>query len=347
MTNRITDEAVAWFVRLRSAAVTSGDRHAHQQWLMADDLHRQAFAAVASEWSDLDQLDGWARAELAQLNLAAGAVRRRRNSLWISGLATAATLTLSVLMWPLLQDSPERYQTDQTERREITLADGSRLHLNATSAVEVRFDEEIRQLTLQEGEGVFDVEHDSNRPFVVLAGNSKIIALGTRFSVYHVNHQDIQVTVLDGRVVVVPLEEPVARAVSQFSSEVSSLQRSAQITQLDSLILEADQQARVSVDGKFLALLEVSAASEAAWIEGKLVFDSTPLREVVDELSRYIPGQIRVAPSVPDYPVTGIIQIRSSETMLELLAQVVPVTAVKQSASLTVLHANSALPNRG
>jgi transmembrane sensor len=347
MPDKITDEAVAWFVRLRSMELGSGDRHAYQEWLAADDTHRQAYDAVVSEWSGLDDLDDWARSELAQLNLKARLVHRRRKSWWLTGLATAATVVLAILISPILQDSPDRYQTDKAERREITLADGSRLHLNSTSVVEVRFDAEVRQLTLEEGEGVFDVEHDSNRPFVVIVGNTKIIALGTRFSVHHIDKQDIEVTVLDGRVAVVPIEEPVERAVVQFSNEVSSLQAPSLIAGLDSLILEADQQARVSVDGQFLSLQKVSAASEAAWIEGRLVFDKTPLREVVTELSRYIPGQIRVAPSVPDYPVTGIIHIRSSETMLELLSQVVPVTAVRQSASLTILHASTALPNRG
>ncbi|MEH6581576.1 MAG: FecR domain-containing protein [Halioglobus sp.] len=347
MSDTMIDEAVAWLIKLRSPEVSSGDRHAHQEWLAANDLHRRAYETVSSEWSDLDDLDDWARGELAQLNLNASVLLRRRKKLWVAGFATAASFALALVLFPLLQSAPDRYQTDEAERREISLADGSRLHLNATSAVDVSFDADVRQLTLEQGEGVFDVEHDSKRPFVVVAGNSKIIALGTRFSVHHTDSQDIQVTVLDGRVAVVPLEQSIEGAVKQFSSESSSREALSPIGQRESLILEADQQARVSADGQFLSLLEVSAASEAAWIEGKLVFDNTPLREVVEELSRYVPGRIRVDPSVPDHPVTGIIHIRSSETMLELLSQVVPVTAVKQSASLTILHPAPARPNNG
>ena len=92
---------------------------------------------------------------------------------------------------------------------------------------------------------------------------------------------------------------------------------------------------------------KVRAASETAWIEGKLVFDNTPLREVVKELSRYIPGDILVDQNVPNHLVTGIIHIRNADTMLGLLSQVVPVTPIKQSASLTVLHAAPPLGNRG
>ncbi len=346
MEDTISQEAVDWFVKLRSAEVSSGDRHAFDEWLRADESHQQAFDDIASEWSDLDGLDDWARSELSQLNLNTNLVRRRK-TWWTSGFATAAALTLAILIWPLMQQESDLYQTDRAERREISLADGSRMHLNSASTVEVSFDAEIRQLVLKKGEGVFDVEHDSLRPFVVLAGKNKVIALGTRFSVYHISEEDIQVTVLDGRVAIVPLEQSVETAVKQFSKSVSPEIKTPQIEPLDSLILEADQQVRVSAAGQISSLMEVRAASEAAWIEGKLVFDNTPLRDVVKELSRYTPGEILVDQSVPDHPVTGIIHIRSSETMLGLLSQVVPITPIKQSASLTVLHATPALRNRG
>lgn len=347
MTDKLTDEAVAWFTRLRSSDVSSDDRKVYQEWLIADESHQKAYQTVAREWAGLDNLDDWARSELLQLNLKATLVQRRRKSLWVTGFATAATLVVAVALLPLWQEGPGRYETVKGEQREISLADGSRLNLNTAAAVEVQFDADVRQLTLTQGEGVFDVEHDSRRPFVVLAGKNKVIALGTRFSVKHLNGGDIQITVLDGRVAVVPIEQSVQRAVKRFSEKSSSMKKATDITQLDSLLLEADQQTRVSVDGQFSSLLKVSAASETAWLEGKLIFDNTPLREVVEELSRYVPGQVHVDQGVPDHPVTGIIYIRSEETMLELLSQVVPVTPVKQSASLTVLYATTALPNRG
>ncbi|MEH6570947.1 MAG: FecR domain-containing protein [Halioglobus sp.] len=347
MSDRVIDEAVTWHIKLRSPEVSSGERHAHQEWLAAKESHQRAYETVGSEWADLDDLDGWARGELAQRNLTANLLLRRRKKVWFAGFATAASFALAIIILPRMQEAPDRYQTDKAERREISLTDGSRLHLNATSAVDVSFNTEVRKLTLEQGEGVFDVEHDSKRPFVVVAGNSKVIALGTRFSVLRMGSQDIEVTVLDGRVAVVPLNQSVESAVKQFSSEPPSREIMSQIGQRKSLVLEADQQARVGANGQFLSLLEVSAASEAAWIEGKLVFDNTPLREVVEELARYIPGSIRVDPSVPDHPVTGIIHIRSSETMLDLLSQVVPVTPVKQSASLTILHPAPARPNNG
>jgi len=347
MSDTITEEAVEWFVKLKSSEVSSGDRHVYNEWLLADESHRVAYQEVVAQWSGLDEIDDWARSELAQLNLNANLLRRRRKNLWTSGFAAAALFAFAIIMLPLMQDGSELYLTNATERRQITLEDGSRMHLNSASSIEISFDAEVRQLSLTRGEGVFDVEHDSNRPFVVLAGKNKIIALGTRFSVYHTGDQDIQVTVLDGRVAIVPVEQSVEMAVKQFSKALVSVENGPQGEQPESVILEADQQARLSVEGQISSLVKVRAASETAWIEGKLVFDNTPLREVVKELSRYIPGDILVDQNVPNHPVTGIIHIRSADTMLGLLSQVVPVTPIKQSASLTVLHAASPQGNRG
>jgi len=326
MHQKVRKTAVQWFVTLRSTDVSSTDRHLHNEWLLSDQKNQLAYDAVCEEWSDLDELDTWARSELGQLNLANNTRSQKTSTAWVTGLTVAATIILGIVLWPVFQDQSQYYQTVKSEQRLITLEDGSRLHLNTASAVSVNFASELREVTLSQGEGVFDVEHDSLRPFVVRAGSTSIIALGTRFSVEHRGLNEIEVTVLEGRVAIVPDKLSQSQVLEHYSDP-------------ESLILGADQQVSIRIDGITEQIHDVIAANEMAWLEGKLVFNETPLREVVHELSRYVPGQIRVANGVPDHPVTGIIQIRSTETMLDLLSQVVPITPVKQSASITVLHA--------
>ena len=84
---------------------------------------------------------------------------------------------------------------------------------------------------------------------------------------------------------------------------------------------------------------EVNAAEVTAWDRGLLVLDGMPLRQVAKELSRYISGDVEVAVDVPDHPVTGVIKISDSETMLRFLSEVVPVRPVKRSSQITVLYA--------
>ncbi len=343
MNNKIEKQAVDWFVRLRASDVTSAERHAHSDWLQSNDDHQAAYDHVCREWAELDDMNGWARSELAQLNLASSSRIRRSVNLSMLSFATAAVVVLAVLLWPLVGMQPERYQTEKAEQRQITLEDGSRLHLNSATEIEVDYEDEIRVITLNQGEGIFDVETDTQRPFLVRAGGNNIIALGTRFSVEYRAANEVEVTVLEGKVAVVPEHEAIVSVFKDvpFQSVEDLLEKEAR-----SVILERDQQVVVA-RSEILPIVEVDAANETAWREGRLIFNGTPLREVVTELSLYVPGHIRVAENVPDYPVTGIIHIRSTENMLEFLSEVVPITPVKQSASLTVVHATPAQPSNG
>ena len=52
---------------------------------------------------------------------------------------------------------------------------------------------------LEHGEAYFDVVHDAQRPFVVIAGNRRITDIGTKFSVRR-DGDDVKVIVTEGRV---------------------------------------------------------------------------------------------------------------------------------------------------
>ena len=338
-----TRQAVQWFVKLRSPAVSSADRHAHAEWLEADARHRRLHDQIAKEWADLDVLSDWAVAEVGQLNLLAKTSAWRRASFWGLGLAAAVAVAIGLLPWLFSQPLPSepqqvRYQTATAEQRQVVLKDGSRMHLNTASLVDVRFSVQVREVLLANGEAMFDVKQDSARPFLVRTGGLDVRALGTRFAVRNLAREGIEVTVLEGRVAVAPSRQaadaPAAPLVQDGQDGLPG--RSG----LGAVILRPDQQLRIPPGEPVGVPKEVDAAKEAAWLQGNLVFEAAPLREVVGEMSRYMPGRIRIAEDVPDHPVTGIIQIRNPDAMVELLSQVVPITPVKESAEVTVLYAS-------
>ena len=333
-----TRQAVRWFVKLRSPAVSSADRHAHAEWLEADARHRRLYDQIVQEWADLDGLSDWAVAEVGQLNLRAKPSAWRRAGFWKLGLAAA--VAIGALPWLFsqlfLSDLPQiRYQTAKAEQRQVVLEDGSRMHLNTASLVDVRFSAQVREVVLAEGEAVFDVERDSARPFLVRTGGVDVRALGTRFAVRNLARGEVEITVLEGRVAVVS-----GRRAADVALAPSLGDGLADEAWPSAVILRLNQQLRVFPAEPVGVPKEVDAAKEAAWSQGNLVFEAAPLREAVGEMSRYMPGRIRVAEEVPDHPVTGIIQIRNPDAMVELLSQVVPITPVKESAEVTVLYAS-------
>ncbi len=90
--------------------------------------------------------------------------------------------------WKLAQSQQwtADYRTAVGERREWTLADGSRITLNTNTAVDVLFDSQQRLIRLREGEILVQTATDNSplaRPFLVSTAQGHMQALGTRFIV--------------------------------------------------------------------------------------------------------------------------------------------------------------------
>jgi transmembrane sensor len=354
MKDELKTNAIEWFTRLRADDAGSDDQRRHQAWLAEDPAHKAAYESVQREWQTLDELNPWAAAELRRLEekhgpqqpqYRAGGTARRRNWLVAFGLSTCAAAALALVVIPLI-NPPGVYQTLEGEQRKLVLEDGSRAHLNSATKLQVRYNRDEREIVLLKGEALFDVVKDPSRPFSVKARESKVVAIGTTFSVYY-NSGDIDVTVVQGQVAILPVQTPASRVIQQGDTQLSS----AGTRQEDDtgtppapirktgVLLKANQQIRVNEQGEVGEPKAVDAAKLTSWERGMLVLDGMPLRQVAREISRYVPGDVQVASDVPDYPVTGVIEIRDQDTMLRLLSQVVPITAVRQSPQMTLLYA--------
>ena len=332
MKDDMNAQAVSWFTRLRAPDVTSTDHHEFNQWLAADIEHELAYARIEQEWHDIGALESWARDELSQLNLASANRTRRSRAAWVTGLATAASLLLAVIFWQGIWPAGTpvmSINTAKTEQRQLALDDGSRLHVNTASDLEVRYTPSVREVVMKRGESVFDVDHDPRRPFLVRAGAHSVIAVGTRFAVRRGDDGQWAVTVIEGRVAVVP-------GTPDDYTEI--LSQNAPGAMQNGVLLDANEQLEIDSSGQIKPEQQTDADAATAWQQGMLKFHNTPLRVAVREISRYTHSEVQVADWVPDYPVTGIIHIRNRESMVSLLGEVVPVTPVNNAAGVTILY---------
>ncbi|WP_375586278.1 FecR family protein [Cyclobacterium xiamenense] len=83
----------------------------------------------------------------------------------------------------------------------ITLADGSKVFLNAGSSIQYpkQFGPERREIQLI-GEAFFEVQHEVGRPFFVSSGTTRIKVLGTTFNVNQEESGKIAVALVTGKV---------------------------------------------------------------------------------------------------------------------------------------------------
>jgi transmembrane sensor len=91
-----------------------------------------------------------------------------KNNLWRSSQASAFTIVT----------------TKNGERKTVTIADGSRLTLNAGTILHVHNDfSHTRTIDLVDGEVFFDVHRDEKRPFQVHSSGLTVTVLGTSFNI--------------------------------------------------------------------------------------------------------------------------------------------------------------------
>ncbi|NER59835.1 FecR family protein [Pseudomonas sp. MAFF212428] len=243
--------------------------------------------------------------------LKAPAPRRTYKRHW--QFASAAVLVLGLSLVLVRQNAWDAdYHTARGEQRRIELVDGSHLLLDSNSAVDVQFTAHGRTIILRKGEALFDVAHDPQRPFRVEAADLSATALGTVYAVSRAG-ADTQVTVARGRVKV---EDPSGDAVLQAGTRINQTPHGLGPKQ------------------------SVNVSSALAWQHGRLVFEMTPLSEVLEQLQRYRPGFIQAADErVGNLKVSGTVQLDRLDEGVQSLAQAFALDVVRYSDYWVVLKA--------
>ena len=287
----------------------------------------------------MDELIPWARDEVKRLEsrFEKGAEqgkpraqywcwRQSRNSLfvWVSIFAVVATSLLSAVFittpWLLTKID---YQTQPGEQRKIVLPDGSLIHLNTETSLNVDYRGDIRKIELVNGEALFNVVEAPSRAFIVDVAGHNVAAVGTTFNLQLLNAV-VAVAVVEGQVAV---------------REQDANRLTGSNTQLDrGILLDSGQAVEIDAAGLISEVASLDTDAITAWDRGIVVFDKMPLRQAAKEMSRYMVTDIRVVAGVPDHLVTGRIQTRDQLSILSEFAQLAKVTPVRQSAQLTLLY---------
>lgn len=291
--------AALWFARLQGDEVSLQDRRDFQRWLNADARNASAWSGVSGTWNDLSAVEedpafAAMRADaLGQNQARAKSFDRRTWGLAAASLLVSAAGLFATQRWlggeqaqtpasAPASDEPV-FSTAVGERSTFRLADNSVVTLSTDSAVRVNQWGKERRLTLLRGQAFFQVAKDAARPFVVTAGDKSVTALGTSFDV-RMEPGKLSVTLVEGRV------------------------RIAGATPKGERRVEMDAGSRfVAANATDWAISSVDTAKEAAWLQGRLVFDGEPLSAVVAEMNRFSERKLSLAdPALAATPVSGV-----------------------------------------
>ena len=309
----IKQEAADWLAKIDGGSLSERDRRALREWLAADPGHVKALTQFAAIWSEMDGLlNDFSRLGEKKVNLW---IFLRHNP-WLSvplagicaGLLFCLVLVFAILEPPIEQ---ELYLTRVGDMQLRQLSDGSTAHLNTDSTIEIEYSSSRRIVRLLRGEAMFDVAHDSERPFIVYAGGNAVKAIGTQF-VIRLKSENIVVTVTEGRVQLVKRRvarmEPLPVNTPPAEQEIVLVSGEA-VEVRDDL----EQTIPVQVEREELA-------RRLSWIQGQLVFDGERLEQVVAEIGRYIPVKIVIVePELRDIRISGRFKIGDTDALLEAI----------------------------
>ena len=232
-----------------------------------------------------------------------------------ASFALAALLTLPIsIYWSSLPDvarveseliphisakpSTAHYATARGEQTSFVLEDGSTVWLNWDSEVEVWFIEAERHVDLMRGAAVFSVAEDADRPFIVHAGDAVARVLGTEFTVHKHDAERVVFEVKEGLVAVNAVDG----------------RETVQLAQAETVTFQT---------GGLGEVRKTSVSSIGAWRDGLLIFEESPLKEVLGELGHYTTRRLQITDlEEPDRPVTATFFIDDADGALESLKAV-------------------------
>jgi len=349
---RIEQAAAAWLARRDGGAWNADDQAQLDAWLAAATAHRVAWLRLQAAWRQAGRLKAlgagvpagtipprgqWSQSDLAPADAApatAGAwvdpgklqfaprpPARAAHPSRHAALAAVALLA-GALGWAWFRYAPTEqaaYATATGELRTLALGDGSRLTLSSDSRVEVGFTRARRRIELQRGEAFFEVAKDASRPFVVVAGNRRATAVGTRYAVRR-DDAGVRVVVTEGTV------------------RLETAADGGQPAQ-PSTLLPAGSIAVASRGSVLVRSAGVEAAErELGWRSGYLSFHDTPLAEAAAEFNRYGTRKIVIADAdAAALRVGGNFRWSNAEAFVRLLEQGFPVRAEADGERI-VLH---------
>jgi transmembrane sensor len=312
----ITDQAVAWFIRLSAPTVGPTDQQQFKAWCESDPRHQQAYQQVATLWGSdafsqaLQAHTPQGRQRRTPQDRPAPAPKPRRWAIrWAPPLlaaslagflvaAQACGLSPGQALTKQWQDALADYSTGTNQSQTVTLADGSKITLAAQTALDVTQGPQGTAITLLHGKALFDVHPVApGQQFTVATDHAQVRVIGTAFTV-ETAPEGSEVAVVHGRV------------------EVKATKASAQT------LLGKGQGAAATDQGRLTALPYPEDA--LAWTEGRLQFHGQTLGQVAQALDAHYPGLI----VIPDHAlrsekVSGSYRLDDPQGVLTALAEIV------------------------
>lgn len=237
----------------------------------------------------------------------------------IKVIASLAACVLLIFFSSMFFKKEKQYtQTIHSKNKiihNILLPDDSKLTLDAKTNMELVYSKNKREILLKEGKAIFDVSSNKKRPFYVKSNSILVQVVGTKFEVNKLKDHT-KISVLEGMVMIKQDSNDKARHIT---------------------VLAKGDVLNISKFGKIKSLEKVSLEKIGKWTNEKLIFDNTPLNEVLKVFSKYLQKNVFLNINDPEnYPITGEFDVYDFNEFLKLLPIIYPLYIEKNQENIKI-----------
>jgi len=253
---------------MASGEFSDDDARRLQSWLAEDERHIALLERERATWQALVSLRG-AFTAAGGVEAPRIGVRRRRQAWPRLAAAVAAGLLIALL----LPSALTRLQADHRAGAAVAhlaLEDGTRIVLDAGSAVDIDYTPDQRRVRLLQGAAWFEVAHGDARPFEVVAQRGRVRDIGTAFAV-RLDGDDVRTSVSEGEV--------------EVHGRVGGV----------GVQLRAGQGISFHANGTLSARHSIPVEDIAPWRNGEILLEGVPLEEALRQVARYRSRPVWVA----------------------------------------------------
>jgi transmembrane sensor len=333
----LSEQAAGWFVRLVANDLSARERREYLAWLKESSRHVEALLDIyryhgygrkaklymrASPESDPgENVIPFGPRGMTVVHQQTRRMKRRRMRLVKIAAAVAGVMFTVVVGWAVKATYfDQRITTGPGEWDRAMLSDGSVLRIGPNTRLRWAFDDNRRTIVLSEGEAVFEVAKDPNRPFVVTTQIGDVRAVGTEFGVSLMNASTAVVTVAHGKVAVSKHDD----------SRVTTIERAGKVAEL------IEDQQLVLSDAGAQPVKQVDASRELQWATGYYEFRGETVREAVEQFNRR--NRLKVVMSDPAIGAIAMpfttVKLDDPETFVLMLAARPDVQVAYESANV-------------
>lgn len=291
---QLAEEAATWFLRMRASDLSTHEQQNFQNWLESSEAHQQEYQHFEKLWGALDVLPR---------------PTPKKKPVARNAAAILAAFLLAFVYQNITVD--EQNSTKIGETRQLKLADGTVIDVDADTKLHVEYSLWRRRITLEQGQALFTVAAGL-RPFEVKAGKGTLRDIGTSFNVQE-DQGKVTVSVIEGLI------------------------EASMDTRPEKWLISAGQQASYHVDS-VSSIQAINPETAQSWRQNRFVFEAASLGEVVRQINHQHERPITLADATLErYRISGVFDRTDRAGLLKALSVILPIKAEETPGS-TQLH---------